>query len=309
MQGHIQDFTDYLELEKGLSANTVCAYRRDLEKLLRFYREQKRARAVNPQDIRKEDLQDFLFWQVERGATTGTVARSLATLRAFFKFLRIDHTIEDDPAALLSTPKVRRKLPRVLTVAQIDLLMKQPDVRVPLGVRDRAMLELMYGSGLRVSELLTLKVEDVNLYEGYLICFGKGSRERLVPVNQTSAEWVSRYLRAVRHRIARRWTEEILFLNHRGRPMTRQGFFKILQRHGRQAGLEVELSPHCLRHSFATHLLENGADLRSVQELLGHVDITTTQIYTQLSNVYLRGVYDVYHPRSGSAPEKGEQKA
>jgi integrase/recombinase XerD len=301
MQREIQDFMDYLNLEKGLSANTAQAYRRDLEKLTRFYLARELALPA-PEAITKGELQDFMYWQQENGAGTGTVARSLSTLRAFFKYLRIEQKIDRDPTALLETPPVRRKLPQVLTVAEVDHLMEQPEVLKPLGLRDRAMLELMYGSGLRVSELLALKVEDINLYEGYLICLGKGSKERIVPINDTSAEWVRRYLRTVRLRLVRRLAEELLFLNHRGWQMTRQGFFKILRSYAQHAGIGRDLSPHCLRHSFATHLLENGADLRSVQELLGHADITTTQIYTQLSNVHLRSVYSACHPRGKFTP-------
>jgi integrase/recombinase XerD len=308
MRQHIEDFTDYLALERGLSPNTVEAYRQDLEKLLRFYREEKHMPAVALAEIGKEAVRDFLFWQTETGSESGTVARSLSTLRAFFKFLRLEGRIGRDPTDLISTPRVRRKLPQALTVAEVAWLLEQPDVLTPLGLRDRGMLELMYGSGLRVTELLTLKVDDVNLYEGYLICLGKGSKERIVPMNAPSVDWTRRYVRDARGRMYRPGAGAVLFLNYRGRSMTRQGFFKILRQYARRAGIETALSPHSLRHSFATHLLENGADLRSVQELLGHADIATTQIYTQLSNAHLRGVYAAYHPRGGAWPPEQREE-
>ena len=299
MLKEIEDFIDYLHLEKGLSHNSILAYRRDLEKFTRFFQEISSKESFLPEQVSRDDVRGFLLWQLENGAEKRTMARSLSSLKGFFRFLMIEERIEKDPTNHLSTPKLERKLPSVLSIQQIDHLMQQPDVLVPLGLRDRAMMELMYGSGLRVSELLALKVEDVNLYEGYLICMGKGNKERMVPISDLATDWTQRYLERGRFRLLKKMNLEIMFVNHRGKPMSRQGFFKILRQYAGRAGLNIELGPHTLRHSFATHLLENGADLRAVQELLGHSDIATTQIYTHLSNVHLKNIYQTCHPRGG----------
>jgi integrase/recombinase XerD len=206
--------------------------------------------------------------------------------------------IELNPTSDLETPKIRRKLPQVLSIEEVDKLMQQPDLLLPLGLRDRAMLELMYGTGVRVSELLALQLEDLNIMAGFLRCMGKGRKERIVPVNQTAINWVERYLAKSRNHLLRRNQERSLFLNAHGGKLSRQGFFKILAQYAEKSGIKKEITPHMLRHSFATHLLENGADLRAVQEMLGHADISTTQIYTHLSKSRLREVYHQCHPRA-----------
>lgn len=296
MQNSIEDFIAYLNFEKGLADNSRIAYKRDLLKFQQFLQEN--SRALSPQNISKHDIMAFLAWQLDQGAAHSSIARSLSSIKSYYKFLILEGELEKNPSSDLETPKIKRKLPQVLSIEEVDKLMEQPNPVVPLGIRDRAMLELMYGTGIRVSELLSLQVEDLNPTAGFLRCMGKGRKERIIPVNQTSIDWVQRYIARVRNSLVKNPLERTLFLNARGRPLSRQGFFKILGNYVGKAELEKEVTPHTLRHSFATHLLENGADLRAVQEMLGHADISTTQIYTHLTKSRLREVYQQYHPRA-----------
>ncbi len=296
MEKLITAFMDYLNFEKGLSANTQAAYRRDLEKLREFLI--LKELPVEPAGITKQQILSFLSWQLDHDAAFSTVARSLSSLKTFYRFLILEDYVSVNPTQDLGTPKVKRKLPVVLTIEEVDHMMEQPNVMLPLGLRDRAMLELMYGTGIRVSEMLSLQIEDVNPTAGFLRCFGKGRKERIIPVNQTSLDWIQRYIARVRNGLLRNQSGRTLFLNAHGRPMTRQGFFKILGNYADKAELKKDVTPHTLRHSFATHLLENGADLRAVQEMLGHSDISTTQIYTHLTKSRLREVYQHCHPRA-----------
>ena len=297
MEEQISEFLAYLNYEKGLSANTQAAYRRDLHKLAGFLHE-RYDREVDVDCITKQNIMDFLTGQLEEGAATSTLARTLSSIKTFVKFLLLEEKIELNPVSDLETPRVKRSLPRVLTVAEVDRLMEQPDVLKHLGLRDRAMLELMYGTGIRVSEMLSLQKEDINMRVGFLRCMGKGMKERIVPVNQTAIDWVRRYVVRSRNYLVKNPMEKTLFLNVRGNKMSRQGYFKILRGYADKAGIKKEVTPHTLRHSFATHMLENGADLRAVQELLGHSDISTTQIYTHLTQSRLREVYQQYFPRA-----------
>ena len=297
MEEQISEFLAYLNYEKGLSANTQAAYRRDLHKLAGFLHE-RYDREVDVDCITKQNIMDFLTNQLEDGAATSTLARTLSSIKTFVKFLLLEEEIELNPVSDLETPRVKRSLPRVLTVTEVDRLMEQPDVLKHLGLRDRAMLELMYGTGIRVSEMLSLQKEDINMSVGFLRCMGKGMKERIVPVNQTSIDWVRRYLVRSRNYLVKNQMERTLFLNARGNKMSRQGYFKILRGYADKADIKKEVTPHTLRHSFATHMLENGADLRAVQELLGHSDISTTQIYTHLTQSRLREVYQQYFPRA-----------
>lgn len=297
MEEQIAEFLAYLNYERGLSTNTQAAYRRDLAKLTRFL-EAKYGQGFDLQGITKNDIMDFLAGEFESGASTSTLARSLSSIKTFVKFLLAEGVLASNPVSDLETPRVKRKLPRVLTVEEVDRLMEQPDVIKHLGLRDRAMLELMYGTGIRVSEMLSLQVEDINMSAGFLRCLGKGMKERIVPVNQTAIDWVRRYLARSRNYLVKSHLERTLFVNARGRKLSRQGFFKILCAYAHSADIKKEVTPHTLRHSFATHLLENGADLRAVQEMLGHADISTTQIYTHLTQTRLREVYQQYFPRA-----------
>jgi integrase/recombinase XerD len=292
----LAEFLDYMQYEKGLSANTRVAYQRDLNKFLHHMQTEYRLKSLS--EVKKSHIIGFLAWEMDQQAAPASVARCFSSIKGFYKFLVVEEYLVLNPTTDLETPKIKRKLPKVLTVEEVDKLMQQPDVMLPLGMRDRAMLELMYGTGTRVSELLDLQIDDINIMAGFLRCLGKGNKERIIPVNQTSILWVERYLSRGRPMLVKKHTGRTLFLNAHGRPLSRQGFFKILSVYGEKATINKDLTPHILRHSFATHLLENGADLRAVQEMLGHADISTTQIYTHLTKSRLREVYHQYHPRA-----------
>ncbi len=296
MDRYIAAFMDYIQYDKGLSANTQAAYRRDLDKFAGYLRKQ--GQVERWEDVNKRHIVNFLAWEMDKEAANSSVARSFSSIRGFFKFLVLEEYVGLNPTTDLETPKIKRKLPQVLTIEEVDKLMEQPNVLLPLGLRDRAMMELMYGTGIRVSELLDLQLEDINTMAGFLRCLGKGRKERIVPVNQTSIFWLERYLARARNSLLKGKNDRTLFLNAHGNKLSRQGFFKILAGYGEKIGVGKELTPHTLRHSFATHLLENGADLRAVQEMLGHSDISTTQIYTHLTKSRLREVYHQCHPRA-----------
>ena len=296
MDRYIASFLEYIHFEKGLSTNTQAAYRRDLVKFRDYLRQN--CQVDKWEQVNKKHIVAYLAREMDRQAAYASVARSFSSIKALFKYLVVEDYIQLNPTTDLETPKVKRKLPSVLTIEEVDQLMEQPNVIRPLGLRDRAMLELMYGTGIRVSELLNLHLEDLNIMAGFLRCLGKGRKERIIPVNQTAIAWVERYLARSRNVLCKNRHDRTMFLNARGGKLSRQGFFKILAQHGKKAGIHKELTPHTLRHSFATHLLENGADLRAVQEMLGHADISTTQIYTHLTRSRLREVYYQCHPRS-----------
>jgi integrase/recombinase XerD len=286
-------YLEYLAVEKGLAENTIQSYARDLESFRRFLKREKLAWS----GAREEDLVRFVHGESQAGLSARSMARRISALRSFFKFLVLSGFLKKSPASELSSPSTWLSLPKVLTVKEVEALLAAPDLRSPQGLRDRAMLEVLYGSGLRVSELVAIKPPDLNLDEGFLICRGKGGKERIVPLGQAACGAVVTYLREVRPRFESR-PSPYLFLTRRGRNFTRQGFWKALKRYAGRAGLAAKISPHILRHSFATHLLERGADLRSVQLMLGHSQITTTQIYTHVSRERLRRVYDQFHPRA-----------
>jgi integrase/recombinase XerD len=289
----VRAFLDYLSIEKGLSANTRAAYGRDLAKLLLFFNKEK----VSWKRASEEDLVGFVRAQSRSGLSARSLARLISAVRSFYKYLILDGVVGADPAERLSSPSVWLSLPKFLTVKEVESLLAAPDAGEPRGLRDRAMLEVLYGAGLRVSELVSLKPGDVNLEEGFLICRGKGGKERIVPLGASACTAVRAYLDGARPLLDKRETGP-LFLTRRGGAFTRQGFWKLLKGRAREAGLAAKINPHVLRHSFATHLLERGADLRSVQLMLGHSQITTTQIYTHVSRDRLRQVYDKYHPRA-----------
>jgi integrase/recombinase XerD len=286
-------FLDYLSVEKGLSLNTIDSYGRDLNKFFFFLRKEK----ADWSRADEETLARFVHHQSQAGLQARSLARLISTLRSFYRFLLLDGLVKKDPAANLTSPKTWLTLPRFLTVDEADRLVRQPDERDPHGLRDRAMLEVLYATGLRVSEFIQLKPSDVNLEEGYVLCRGKGGKERIVPLGRTAAGLTRRYQDEVRPLLLKEPAAE-LFLTRLGEPFTRQGIWKLLRGYALQAGLERKISPHVLRHSFATHMLERGADLRSVQLMLGHSQITTTQIYTHVSREHLRQVYEKYHPRA-----------
>ncbi len=289
----LQFFLEFLSVEKGLSSNTILSYGRDIKKLFLFFKKQKK-------DLLKteeEDLLKFLHHQSQAGLSACSLARLISTLKSFYRFLVLDGLLKKNPASNLSSPRIWFSLPKFLTVKEVELLLSQPDERKIHGLRDKAMLELLYATGLRVSELITLRLKDLNLKDGFLICQGKGGKERIVPLGNSARQACQRYLDEARPKLSKRPLDS-LFLTYRGEPFTRQGFWKLLRDYALKANLSSKISPHILRHSFATHLLERGADLRSVQLMLGHSQITTTQIYTHVSRERMRTVYDKYHPRA-----------
>jgi integrase/recombinase XerD len=297
----VLDFLSYLELERGLSRNTLNAYRTDLFQ----YGEFLSAHGLDALTVRPVEVGEFLAELATGGAekaacSSSTIHRKAACLRSFYKHLRRDEMIGDDPTASLAAPRRAKKLPHVLNYAEVQKLLAAPRGSEPTVLRDRALLEVMYACGLRASETIGLEVGDVDTHEGFLRARGKGSKERLVPLGRQAILAIDAYRRGGRPKLIGERHEVKLFVNFRGGPLTRQGLYKIVQGYARDAGLAGKMSPHTLRHSFATHLLENGCDLRAVQEMLGHADIATTQMYTHLSGKHLREVYFDAHPRAKS---------
>ena len=288
-------FGDFLTLEQGTSPQTLEAYRRDVERLVDYARTKG---AATPLDVTSRQLREFVYHLKDVGLSPSSIRRNISAVRTYFRFLLADGAVTKDPSERLETPKRWRTLPDVLTVDEVERLLAAPQIDQPLAFRDRAMLELAYGAGLRVSEWITLGVKDV-LFEDMLVrVFGKGSKERLVPIGRRAIGAVATYARELRPRLEKGEGKGVLFLNAVGRPLTRMGAWKILKGHVDAAGIQKHVSPHTLRHSFATHLLEGGADLRAVQEMLGHADISTTQIYTHVDREYLRQIHKQFHPRS-----------
>jgi integrase/recombinase XerD len=293
----ISSFLTHARVEKGLSSNTVSAYRRDLLKFGAFAEKRK----VSLEKISRDDLVEFLASLYRLNLESRTVARHLVTLRNFFRFAQVQDLISSDPSINLESPKIRRGLPGYLRLHEVELLLEQPDQKTPLGLRDRAILEVLYSTGLRVSELTGLRMMDLDAKAGCVRCIGKGDKERIVPVGKKALGIVDRYMREARPRLAgkhRPSGSPPIFLNARGHSLSRVGVWKILSGYGKRADFRVPLTPHMLRHSFATHLLERGADLRSVQLMLGHADISTTQIYTHVVEERLKQIYKAHHPRA-----------
>jgi integrase/recombinase XerD len=299
-EGLVLDFLSYLELERGLSRNTLNAYRTDLFQ----YGEYLAAHDKDALHARPADVADFLAelatGEVRPACSASTIHRKAACLRSFYKHLRRDELIGDDPTAALTAPRRSKKLPQVLNYSEVQKLLASPRGSEPTALRDRALLEVMYACGLRASETIGLELADIDMREGFLRARGKGSKERLVPLGRQAIAAISAYLRGGRPKLIGERHEPKLFVNFRGGPLTRQGLYKIVQRHARDAGLSGRMSPHTLRHSFATHLLAGGCDLRAVQEMLGHADISTTQMYTHLSGERLKEVYFSAHPRASA---------
>jgi len=291
---HQESFDNYLSLEKGASLRTRDAYRRDIARLVSYATMRG---AGNPGALTARLLRDFVYHLKDLGLSPASIRRNVSAARSYFRFLMGEGILVRDPSDRLETPKRWRSLPEVLTVAEVERLLAAPTLDEPMAFRDRAMLELAYGAGLRVSEWIALPVRDVTLDEGLVRVLGKGNKERLVPIGRRAIGAVAIYLRELRPKIERGGGKGILFLNSRGTPLSRMGAWKILRHHVEQAGLKKRVTPHTLRHSFATHLLEGGADLRAVQEMLGHADISTTQIYTHVDREYLRSVHRQFHPR------------
>jgi integrase/recombinase XerD len=293
MQNILKNYTDYLKIEKRYSTNTVEAYHRDISRFLHFAGE-------GPlESLDSTNIRSYLIKCLEEGGNSRSTARYLSSLKSFFNFLCEEKYLKDNPADILESPKLWRKLPNVISLDEVEALLACPDPKTLHGIRDKAMLEVLYATGLRVSELVSLKISDVDLQVGYLRSLGKGAKERVVPLGAIAQEAVQDYIDLARRVLLNGNTAHELFITRLGRKMTRQGFWKILKAYGLKANIKSSVSPHALRHAFATHLLERGADLRSVQEMLGHADISTTQIYTHILADRMRSVHDKYHPRAG----------
>ncbi len=294
MDQMLDQFLHYLIVEKGLAKNTIEAYSRDLNRFL----DHLKAKGVqDPLHVGKFDVRGFLLVLKRQGLSTKTIMRNLVAIRTFFRFLVQEGILEVNPVEELEFPKVAKTLPDILTLKEVEELLEQPDIQSPLGVRDRAMLEVLYATGMRVSELTRLPMNHVNLEGGYVLVYGKGSKERVVPLGSEAMKWVALYLKTARGRFAKGKESNSLFISRLGKGMSRQRFWRKLKEYGRRAGIRKRITPHLLRHSFASHLLERGADLRSVQIMLGHVDISTTQIYTHVSGERLKKIHQRYHPR------------
>lgn len=295
MQALLDQFLDHLSAERGLSPNTLAAYRGDLERFLAYLRREKIS-ALN--DVRRRHLLGFLFDEREHGRSPRTIGRRLAALKTFFRYLQREGLAAANPADGMDSPKLWRLLPDALTVREMERLLAQPDLSSRHGLRDRALLETMYAAGLRVSEAAALTLDDVNFSDRCVRCVGKGRKERIVPVGETALAYLRRYLEEARPAVAKRAETRALFLSARGGPLDRRSIWRLIRTYARRAGLERRVHPHTLRHSFATHLLANDAPLRVIQEMLGHADIATTQIYTHVEPARLLAIHRRFHPRA-----------
>ncbi|HLQ39835.1 MAG TPA: site-specific tyrosine recombinase XerD [Tetragenococcus sp.] len=296
MEEQILEYLHYLLIERGLSANTRQSYQRDLQQYLAFL---KKKQITDWQSVDRFVILDFLQNLQESNKAFTTIARMVTSLRRFHQFLRQENITDHDPMQQIDSPKKRQKLPDVLSLSEVERLIETPDTKTLLGIRDRAILEVLYATGLRVSELIHLKLNDLHLDMGILQTIGKGDKERIVPLGDLAIDWIKTYLSQVRPLLCKKHPEEeCLFVNNHGRHLSRQGVWKNIKKLVQMAGIDKTVTPHTLRHSFATHLLENGADLRTVQELLGHADISTTQIYTHITKKRMTDVYKQYFPRA-----------
>lgn len=299
MRTYLEEYLHYLKIERGLSYNTIVSYERDLNQYLAYLDN----RGIHElSQIDRFVIMDFLTFLKEENKSSTTIIRMVSSLRKFHQFLRQERHTDTDPMQYIDTPKKRQSLPKTLSIEEVEKIIEAPDTTTVLGIRDRAILEVMYATGLRVTELITLKLSDLHLTIGLLKTLGKGDKERIVPLGDQAIDWINTYLEKSRPELAIKnksdATNDVLFLNYQGKPFSRQGIWKNLKIYVTEVGIEKDVTPHTLRHSFATHLLENGADLRIVQELLGHADISTTQIYTHISKQRLADVYKEHFPRA-----------
>jgi integrase/recombinase XerD len=297
MDEQLKDFMHYLIVEKGLAKNTIVSYERDLKSYLHYIKTIESLQSLN--DVQRVHIVHFLSFLKEQGKSSKTLARHIASVRAFHQFLLRDKATEQDPSVLIDTPKQQRLLPKVLSLREVEVLLDSPSPKDHYGIRDKAMLELLYATGIRVSELIGLNLDDIQLTMGFVRCMGSGNKERIIPIGRAAIEAIQNYLEHGRaHFVTTKHHDDALFLNHQGHRLTRQGCWKIIKKLAKEAGIDKQLTPHTLRHSFATHLLENGADLKAVQEMLGHADISTTQIYTNVTKSRIKDVYSKFHPRA-----------
>lgn len=295
MKEHLRSYLHFLELEKNASANTISSYKIDLARYLDYLETKE---IILPNKIKEKDIAAFLGLLREFGLSPSSVSRNLSSIKMFHKFLVGEGVSKMNPAENIETPKLSKTLPDVLNQDEIETILNQPNPVEPLAIRDKAILETLYATGMRVTEVITLKQSNVNKDEGIVRVFGKGSKERLVPIGKSALKWIAKYLNEVRGNLSKQGSgQDVLFLNARGRPMSRMAVWNIVKTYTTKSGIKKEVHPHTFRHSFATHLLEGGADLRAVQEMLGHADIATTQIYTHIDREYLKEVHRTFHPR------------
>jgi integrase/recombinase XerD len=295
MEYAVEDFFHYLQVERGLSRNTLLSYRRDMKQYYQYLKSTHQL--THWEDVTRNHVLQFIYSLNDQGKSSATLARILSTIRLFHPFLIREYQMKEDPSLHIETPKTNRKLPKILSIGEVDRLL-QIESQDKFSTRNKAMLETMYATGLRVSELIALSMDDVHMTMGFVRCYGKGSKERIIPLGEVAKEAIDIYLRESRPQLVKQKNTTELFVNHHGNAMSRQGFWKIIKQIAKDVDIEKEISPHTLRHSFATHLLENGADLRAVQEMLGHADISTTQIYTHVSKSRLKDIYKAHHPRA-----------
>ncbi len=294
MKELIDTFLNYLSVERGLANNTIISYREDLNTYLDFI---EKSNIAVLSKISKNNITNFMFDQKGKGIAVNSIARRLAAIRMFHRFLTRERILKDDPSTLIDSPKLWKKIPDTLTLNEVEVLIAQPNVRSDQGVRDRAILETLYATGMRVSEAVNLKKDNVNLDIGFLRCIGKGNKERVIPLGKKAIASINKYLEAVRPKLLKNKDSEFLFISRSGKKISRQSFWKIIKKYAKEAHIKKPIKPHTLRHSFATHLLERGADLRSVQEMLGHSNISTTQIYTHIDKDRLKNIHKQFHPR------------
>ncbi len=294
MKELIDTFLNYLSVERGLSNNTIVSYREDLNTYLDFMH---KSNIDALSKISKNNITNFMFAQKDRGIGANSIARRLAAIRMFHRFLARERILKSDPSTLIDSPKLWKRVPETLTLNEVEALIFQPDIRETQGIRDRAILETLYATGMRVSEAVDLKIDSVNLDIGFLRCIGKGNKERVIPLGKKAIASINRYLEAARPKLLKGRESEALFVSRFGKKISRQSFWKMIKKYAKLAHIKKPMKPHILRHSFATHLLERGADLRSVQEMLGHSNISTTQIYTHINKDRLKSVHKQFHPR------------
>ncbi len=294
MRDFLENFLNYLTVERGLSQNTIVSYKRDLARFMGHF-ESKGVREIR--ELKRQEIVEYLLTLKDRGLSGNSVARALAALKSFYRFLVQENFIKEDIAGLLYSPKLTRPLPVTLTIGEVDKLLSAPEARGWMRTRDRAVLELMYATGMRVSEVAGITTESVNLDVGFVRCKGKGGKERIVPIGRKAKAALSQYIEKVRKGLVKGKVDAHLFLTRFGRKMSRQSIWKMIKRYARSAGIKKDIAPHTMRHSFATHLLERGADLRVVQEMLGHSDISTTQVYTHITRERLKAIHKQFHPR------------
>jgi integrase/recombinase XerD len=294
MKEFVDTFLNYLSVERGLSHNTIISYQDDLKNYLGFLR------TCNIETLSKatrNDIINFMLYQKDKGLSANSIARRLAAIKVFYRFLVRERLLKNDVTSLIESPKLWKKIPQTLSLNEVDSLLSQPNIRDTQGIRDRAILETLYATGMRVSEAVNLKVDSLNMDIGFLRCIGKGSKERVIPLGRKAIISLKRYLDIARPKLLKRKESEFLLLNRSGKKISRQSLWKIIKKYARQARIKKPIRPHILRHSFATHLLERGADLRSVQEMLGHANISTTQIYTHINKERLKTIHRLFHPR------------